>query len=410
MKKLITVLLFFSFCFPVNADWVKPVPDKFADCFGYFPGFPNTLAMGKQGTSYSTDYGNSWLTSSSGMPLYPDNIVNRLFSSPNYFYAGLNSGIYNEYSLPGYWENLNYNLPSNTNVKAITYLSPYIFIATTRGIFKKHENFTAWFYSGLVDTLCVEIMAKDGILFEGSQLGGVNVSLDTGRTWIKRNTGIAAADYWVFSYTYNNNYIFAGTSSERVYRTSNNGVSWENVSNGLPQNAFDAIYSIKAISNNVLIAGTGTGIFASSNNGINWSNFNQGIEAGAQMRSDGLFKFGSYLFAGMTSGIYRRPLSDIVSVKNNNTLLADFNLEQNYPNPFNPNTVISYSLSVPDVVSLKVYDMKGNEIAELVNGRKEAGNYSVSFDAGKYNLSSGIYFYRLKTENSSDTKRMILVK
>jgi len=59
---------------------------------------------------------------------------------------------------------------------------------------------------------------------------------------------------------------------------------------------------------------------------------------------------------------------------------------------------------------LKVYDLIGNEIAALVNENKNAGSYSITFDAGKYNLSSGVYFYKLQAGEFSDTKRMILVK
>ncbi len=94
-----------------------------------------------------------------------------------------------------------------------------------------------------------------------------------------------------------------------------------------------------------------------------------------------------------------------------------FELFQNYPNPFNPTTAISYSLSpnpsplgrgVWVRVTLKIYDMLGREVETLVNEEKEAGNYSVKFDAG--NLPSGIYFYKLQAGNFSEVKKMMLLK
>ncbi|MDP2303901.1 MAG: T9SS type A sorting domain-containing protein [Ignavibacteria bacterium] len=88
--------------------------------------------------------------------------------------------------------------------------------------------------------------------------------------------------------------------------------------------------------------------------------------------------------------------------------LIEFNLNQNFPNPFNPTTVISYSVAENSFVSLKVYDVLGNEISELVNTVKEPGNYSASFDAS--HLSSGIYFYTLKANGYSITKKMLLAK
>jgi hypothetical protein len=91
----------------------------------------------------------------------------------------------------------------------------------------------------------------------------------------------------------------------------------------------------------------------------------------------------------------------------------EFSLSQNYPNPFNPTTTIQYSIpsngkGETSNVTLKVFDVLGNEAATLVNEEKQPGVYEVEFDASQ--LSSGIYFYKLQTENYSSTKKMILLK
>jgi hypothetical protein len=85
-----------------------------------------------------------------------------------------------------------------------------------------------------------------------------------------------------------------------------------------------------------------------------------------------------------------------------------FAMSQNYPNPFNPATVISYQLPVSGLASIKVFDMMGREVAQLVNEVKEAGYYTVKFDASK--LSSGMYFYTINSGSFSETKKMMLVK
>ena len=85
-----------------------------------------------------------------------------------------------------------------------------------------------------------------------------------------------------------------------------------------------------------------------------------------------------------------------------------FNLKQNYPNPFNSTTRIFYALSKQNFVSLKIYDVLGNDIAQLVNETKVPGSYSVYFNAG--NLSSGIYFYKLTIGKESKTKKMVLMR
>ncbi len=88
--------------------------------------------------------------------------------------------------------------------------------------------------------------------------------------------------------------------------------------------------------------------------------------------------------------------------------ITSFGLDQNYPNPFNPTTTISYQLSSNSFTTLKVYDAIGREVASLVNEMKEAGTYSATFDGSK--LSSGIYFYILRSGNFTLTKKLTLMK
>ena len=89
-------------------------------------------------------------------------------------------------------------------------------------------------------------------------------------------------------------------------------------------------------------------------------------------------------------------------------IVSDYKLSQNYPNPFNPVTVISYRVPVKSFVSLKVYDIIGREIQSLVNEEKDAGRYEIYFDASS--LSSGVYFYKIKSESYSEIKKMVLIK
>ena len=117
--------------------------------------------------------------------------------------------------------------------------------------------------------------------------------------------------------------------------------------------------------------------------------------------------------------VYKKVQTD---VKESEINISDYSLSQNYPNPFNPSTIIKYSIPIVETlpsttvdgrttslnVTLKIYDLLGNEINVLVNEKQMPGNYSVKFDASK--LSSGIYFYKLMVNEVSQTKAMILVK
>lgn len=89
-------------------------------------------------------------------------------------------------------------------------------------------------------------------------------------------------------------------------------------------------------------------------------------------------------------------------------IAAGFELKQNYPNPFNPSTTIEYSLNQAAKVTLEVYNLLGEKMLTLVNGKQDAGSHKVEFDAA--NLASGIYFYKLSADNVSATQKMILMK
>lgn len=91
----------------------------------------------------------------------------------------------------------------------------------------------------------------------------------------------------------------------------------------------------------------------------------------------------------------------------------EFELKQNFPNPFNPLTIIKFNISQSGMVNIKVYDILGKEVCTLLNEQKQPGSYSVEFKTDKINskqLSSGVYFYRIKTGNFSETKKMLLLK
>lgn len=109
----------------------------------------------------------------------------------------------------------------------------------------------------------------------------------------------------------------------------------------------------------------------------------------------------------------RHAYKDITVDKDGNTTSPIYNLSQNFPNPFNPSTKIGYTLPDDAKVTIKIYDILGVEVAELVNETKRAGFYEADFDAS--NLSSGIYIYRITAVSGerilfSESKRMILMK
>jgi len=105
--------------------------------------------------------------------------------------------------------------------------------------------------------------------------------------------------------------------------------------------------------------------------------------------------------------------SNLVDTGNPNQLTpVKYELHQNYPNPFNPTTIIKYNIVNSGNVSLKVYDVLGNEVATLVNEEKQPGSYEVEFQSavGSPQLASGIYFYQLRAGEFVQTKKMVLLR
>ncbi len=115
------------------------------------------------------------------------------------------------------------------------------------------------------------------------------------------------------------------------------------------------------------------------------------------------------IFYKKSSGVTQLLITPLITaVSYENDLPLNFSLSQNYPNPFNPTTSISFSIPQAAFVTLKVYDVVGREIANLVNEFRDAGNYKFNFDASQ--LSSGIYFYQLRAGEFTQTKKLILMK
>ena len=114
-------------------------------------------------------------------------------------------------------------------------------------------------------------------------------------------------------------------------------------------------------------------------------------------------------WVGCSGGTIYRYTGILSEVNNNNTSVpVSYKLEQNFPNPFNPTTTINYSIPKTSFVTLKVYNVLGNEVMSVVNEQQTANNYTYTLDFSK--LSSGAYYYTLRAGDYSATKKLMLVK
>ncbi|KAF0152351.1 MAG: Beta-1 4-xylanase [Ignavibacteria bacterium] len=138
----------------------------------------------------------------------------------------------------------------------------------------------------------------------------------------------------------------------------------------------------------------------SSSKAVKGFNYNTGVSA-----ADALKKAFTDLDASIKSLVLKTA-----DVQTEFGIPVKYKLEQNYPNPFNPSTVISYHLPESGLVTLRVFDVLGSVVAELVNEFKGAGKYNYEFVTSNYQLVSGVYFYSLECGNFKDTKKFVLLR
>ncbi|MBK8551993.1 MAG: T9SS type A sorting domain-containing protein [Ignavibacteria bacterium] len=269
---------------------------------------------------------------------------------------------------------------------------------------------------------------------------------DAGSTWDSAGLylpQVGTEAGWVNSLLTRGNNIWFGTNNTKSYNSTNFGSAWTSgVTTGLLNS-----YSIHFNSNSLGLAGgtaivkstdggatytsvgtapgtgninaiegkdndfwyiRGTGIYRSTNAGDNWTQVHTITGTGNDMD----FPAGTGCLVGWavnSTGVISKMTGLPVGITGNyNEIPETFKLEQNYPNPFNPVTNIKFALSKSGYVEIKVFDVLGKETAVLVQDFKQAGTYTVDFNAA--NLTSGVYFYKMVTGDFTEIKKMMLIK
>ncbi len=253
------------------------------------------------------------------------------------------------------------------------------------------------------------------------------ITTDGGVTWNLRGINLTPdANNKVRGLAFKNKLIgIAGTSSTPdIARTTDGGLTWEtiDVGNNIIHGVGPMMRWIEGTDRCYMtVKGSSTGgvikgVLKSTNAGLNWTAMETD---GVGLYSIDIKRIGSNIYGyGISYGSpYGGNLvlkfTDVITGINqiSETVPDGFSLSQNYPNPFNPNTVISYQLAVSSFASLKIYDLLGKEVATLVNEKQNAGSYNYQLSTDNYQLTSGVYFYKLLVDgNIIDTKRMVLLK
>jgi hypothetical protein len=435
-KSILLGLTFVLICPSVSGQWVQTngLDGGYIQCFAVAG--TNLFAGTRGGGVFcSTDNGGTWAAVDSGLTNLN---VYSLAVSGTYLFAGTYGGVFLSTNGGARWTAVNNGL-TDFHVYALAVSGMNLFagtgdagynneLAAGHGVFLSTNNGTSWtkVNTGLMDTsvyaFAVDSNGAGGTnLFAGTN-GGVFLSTNNGTNWTPASTGLKyVRSLSVFPHEASGTHLFAGmlTLGAGVFLSTNNGTSWAKVGLGLA-----SYVPALAVSGTSLFAGTcqylkagpPIGVLLSTNNFAGWIAVNEGLPPEYPGDSTGYLDIrclaiaGQNLFAGTSDGVWRRPLSEMITSVEPVTsdLPHEFVLQQNYPNPFNPSTTIKFELPKASGVRLSVFDMLGREVSVLVNERRDAGAYDVKVDGTS--LASGMYFYRLHAGDFTQTKRILLLR
>jgi hypothetical protein len=331
------------------------------------------------------------------------------------------------------WNSFNGGLPANTDwapkIRAGIQNPPVLYTNVTNYVYSSVSPYTTWTqfnptaFTGPVTNLIVPNTSSDRLfacIGGGTQklmyyYNGSWHDISAGLPSGGRVRSVQSKTSILGTYTYA---VMNGFSpGEKIYRTTNAGVTWINVSGDLPNVPLSDVVIYPSLNLNILYLGSEFGCYRTTNGGTNWHRWNNGMPESNIVTElkyiDSMSTRNKFYVLAATYGrsIWIRDVSgdDPVRISNNNTAIPKrYALNQNYPNPFNPQTVISFELPINGFVTLKIYDAVGKEIKSLINGIFNVGFHQVEWNAVNY--PSGVYFYKLESEGFTETKKMMLIK
>jgi len=255
--------------------------------------------------------------------------------------------------------------------------------------------------------------------------GGINGrifrSVNAGVNWVNITDSSVTPNRYTTDITVNPNKsnevyaTFGGFGSGHVFKTTNAGNSWQNISGNLPDVPHHSIV-IDPVYNQNVYAGSDLGVYVTTNTGLSWNEYRNGMPYALIFDLSIVYQSRKLRATTHGNGVYERKLMENPVSVNSSTsnIVSDYKLYQNYPNPFNPVTNMEFEIPASqgeskfELVSLKVYDALGKQVAVLVNQNLNPGTHKINFNAE--GLTNGVYFYTLKVGSYSSTKAMLLLK
>jgi len=359
-------------------------------------------ACASTGVLISSDNGGSWIFPDSGdapiggMGAVLDSSRNVHVAGPGGFYKSANQGLtWSRYQT--YHTGFCITATRQHTLLATDWYVTVMPADQYAGVYRSTDDGTSWsFLFEGVGSPPIRAVGQIG----NTIFAGCYKSTDDGLTWQGSPYG---SEFCIsgFIETQEGNYLAA--SGDSIYRTTNAGISWSPIAFlGTNTNC------MAKDPTGVLYAGTnGLGMFISTDNGISWQQESSGLTDLVVLSIT--YSQDHHIWCGTASlGVFRSRQAVTGVLEENAQTPVQPLLMQNYPNPFNPSTTIDYQIADRGHVTLKVFDVLGREVATLVDETQEPGGKSVGWNAS--DVTSGLYFYQLRTGSFVGTRKMLLVK
>lgn len=423
MKKIVSLLLAFLISSFTYSQYSVETLSMFMDIEAQGSNiYVSTLGFG---ILKSTDDGNTWYSASAGIegkdvfsvkvsPQDPNQLIATVWN--NCCGVGGFLGIYKSTDGGNSWSASNTGLTGSNNLFRIAYdptNNDIVYVGGYFGVLYKSTNGgDSWnrlsFPGNDINAIIVQ---PNGTVWCGGWFGLKN-STDGGSTWgtISGLPGGTRNLIYIESPVNTPDIVYVtlhfSDLRKEIYKTSDNGSTWNQVGQQI-----DGGYLIGiGVGDNRLVVGNKKGLYLSVDGADNWTPLDTN---NVFLAHNGVFSNTHfYLVSGGGISVVKN-LAPVGSIESPELVPIKFSLGQNYPNPFNPLTVIEFTLNSPEKVRINIFDINGQLIRNLFDEELAQGVYTTRWDGANEvgeKVSSGTYFYKIEAGNSFDTKKMILLK